>query len=96
MKHSTIVASFPRSLLKNRGGESLVTFMRKVVDFWHRYQSDCRTKPHVHHVTFCPLSKKIVNSKTISIDYTSKVGEKQLVEICGGGANSKSQGSNSL
>ena len=50
---------------KRGGGESLVTSRGKVVDFCRLglgYQSDCRTKPHVH-MTFCPLAKKLSTLK---------------------------------
>ena len=62
------IASSPGSLLKNgEGGEERAwEHLQKKLStsgalLW-RYQSDCRTKLRVH-VTFCPLSKKIVNSK---------------------------------
>ena len=63
------------------GGESLVTSVGKVVDsttlLW-RYQSDCncRTKLCLH-MTFCPLTK----NELISVDSTSKVGEKQFSDV---------------
>ena len=60
------------------GRQSLVTSAGKVVDsttlLW-RYQSDCRMKPCLH-ITFCPLSKKL-----ISIDSTSIGGEKQFSDV---------------
>ena len=78
--YTAIVASFPGSLLKNGGGDGLLTPGGKVVDF-HRLglvvpirlqnETTCTRDILSTQQKNCQLENKLV-----SIDYTSKVGEK--------------------
>ena len=60
----------------------MVTSAGKAVDLYATllwgYQSDGRTKPHVHNIL--STQQNIVNSNKC-IDYTSKVSEKQFLDV---------------
>ena len=59
----------------------MVTSVGKLVDLLWWYQSDCRMKPCVH-VTFVHSTKKRqLKNELVSVDYTSKVGEKQFSNV---------------